>query len=356
MSWWGDQHEDVVTNDALFLTDLILELYRREYQICSLQDDRDNGHPQFNSFMNEDRKKAYMLQDFVKDFPPLDILWVQWRWKMEGRNSGEGKHMNDYDRQTEILTHYHDNTNTKIFIQDSDQHLTKEDEERWNKARILTLATKPIKLSKDRISIFWPFDSRRLELRKKLVHAPWSETIENNYCLDPNFLISYIGNDYERQGSFERWIFQMSTLLAIGKVHVYGNWLKYPQKALENVQKYFPVNFHPKVNNTQMEYIYSRSLCVPLLAKDIYNKTGHMTFRGIEAMYCGSLPIGPAEFTDIGKYIIPELIVVDQFDFYSLIRRLQRQTLEQRIEMWEKQIKHFSYGPKEFVDVLEKTT
>lgn len=356
MSWWGDQYEDIVAGDAFFLTDFIIKLTGKEYTVYALQDDRDNGEPMFEGFMDLDRLVAYDNQHFTKDFPELDILWVQWRWKMPGRNYGIGASMNDWYRQEELLKHYHDNTDTKIFIFDADGKLTKADELAWPKAHILTVASNPKLLSQKRIQTFWPFDFTRLAEQEWRVHAPWNPTKENTYCTDPNLVLAYIGNDYERKESFDKWIGEPARDWAASKAfHVYGNWLKYPEKAIKNEEDYPDIVFHPKVTKPQMLQIYSRALFVPLLAKEEYNQLGHMTYRLPEVMYSGGIPVGFSEFTGIEKYVIPELVVEDQEQYKKLITKLMCQSHKERIDLWKKQINHFTYGPDEYIDILEKS-
>lgn len=356
-SYWGDQAKDPVCNDVIFHVDLVLELARRGYRVLSLQPDIDKGNPVFGDFLGDSRKEAWKINEFTPGTPQLDILFVQWRWKIPGRNwmeDGSKPPMMDYLRQEEILNYYHDKTDTKIFILDTDFKLTEEDERRYFKATILDISNKSKKLWSDRKSVFWPFNTKRILERKHLVRFPLQSEGENAYSLDPSNLISYIGNDYERENQFAKYIYEISKTLPPWTVHVYGNWLKYPAKAATNLKKYEGVVFHPKVTRDNFEYIYSRTLCVPLLSKDDYAEHGQMAYRILEVMYNGSIPVGLKEFYGIEKYVIPELIVGSIKEFEFLIEKLITQTPEERLALWEKQAKHFSYSAEEFVNVLER--
>jgi hypothetical protein len=357
MAYWGDQFEDIASGDVFFLPDLILGLDKAGYKVYALQEDLDKQQPRFENFLVEDRTKAYNLINFTKELPDLDIVVVEWRWKMDGRNwNGEDGRdsvpMDDYYRQMEILEYYHNHTNTQVFIIDSDHKLSEDDERKWFKARILTFAQFPKEIIKKRQYVYWPFDSKRLTDREKYVHAPFSYRQENTYCTDPNFILSYIGNNYERDNEFNYWIGGIEHLLN-SRIHLYGNWAKYPNKLLTLQESHSSIVFHPKITKADMTYIYSRSLAVPLLAKDDYNTYGHMTHRLEEVMYSGSLPIGFAHFKGIEKFVIPELIAKDDTHFFGILEKLAGQTYEERLELWKKQINHFQYGPDDFIKVLE---
>lgn len=353
VSYWGDQVEDIPCQHTIFLPDLIFALDRLGYKIYSMQEDLDSGNPRFQNYKVEERTQAYNMLEFTDKFPDLDILLIEWRWKIPGRNWGDGAIMNDYYRQIALLDYY-TKTKTKVFILDTDYKLEKEDEEKYPTAILLDLATKPKYITRKRYGVFWPFDMDQLQDREYLVHEPFSFEHNNTYSLDPNHLISYIGNDYERDRQFNKYIYEVAKILPPGKVHVYGNWLKYPEKAAENMSKYYPIVFHPKVTKAHMEYIYSRSYCVPLLAKDDYATHGQIAYRYLESMYNGTLPVGFREFNKVYQYLIPELIVNNTKDFALLVEYLVNQTKEQRLNLWRKQINHFKYSAEVFVHELER--
>ncbi len=360
-TYWGDQMEDVASGDALYYTDLIMHLVDCKYLVYWMQEDLDKRYPVFKGMKAAERKEAYSrlyLSTASPLWPDLDYLLIQWRWKMPGRNwyasgSMEAPPNNDYLRQIEMLTHY-SREDTKIFILDADYKLTEEDEQMWPDATILEVSKTPKFLTRKRKSIMWPFYFEHLADMKKSVHDPFNEKEVNTYSLDPNFLVSYIGNDYERDNQFRKYMSDVANLFAkdgrSGVIHAYGNWLKYPDKIKRNKKEYSNVVFHPKVARDAMEYIYSRTLCVPLLAKDEYALHGMMACRIYEAMYNGSIPIGFSEFNNISDYVIDELIVGTSTEFYNLIKRLEQQTPKQRTDLWMKQIKHINYGPKEFLN------
>lgn len=357
VSYWGDQVEDVACGHSIFLPDLIFAAIKKNYKVFSLQEDLDKGNPEFKNFMVEKRQLAYNNIDhvFSSGLPQLDILLVEWRWKIPGRNwmeDGSTPPMKDYIRQQQLLEHY-SKTNTKIFILDTDYKLTKEDEEAWPNAIILDLANRSKKLSRERTGVFWPFDMDQLKGREGCVHFPITMEENNTKPVDPNFLVSYIGNDYERDNQFKKYISDLAAMWTPGVIHVYGNWLKYPEKIIQNREKYPMVVFHPKVTKAEMEYIYSRSYCVPLLAKDDYAEHGQIAYRILEVMYNGGIPVGLKEFNGVEKYVIPELIVGSTKELADLLVKLIKQTKHERLEMWRKQINHFKYSAEEFINVLE---
>lgn len=358
VSYWGDQVEDVACGHTIFLPDLIFALKESGYEkIYAMQDDLDDGEPEFKNYRVTDRLDAYNMQEFTKELPELDMLLVEWRWKMPGRNwfeNGEAPEMNDYLRQHQILSHYHNNTDTKIIIWDTDHKLTKEDEEEWHRAEIIECSFRPKHLTRTRTSVFWPVDIQDYLLRDNTVHAPLSTTDKNTYPLDPNFIVSYIGNDYDRDEQLDKYIGGLCKLLPSGTIQLYGNWLKYPSKIMGYTKRFSGAQIHPKVTKAEMEYIYSRTTMVPLLSKDSYSKHGMVAYRVLETMYNGSIPVGVTEFADIEKLVLPELVVSSAEEMYQLAITLSRQTYEQRLDLWKRQVNHFKYSAKDFVDELER--
>ena len=61
----------------------------------------------------------------------------------------------------------------------------------------------------------------------------------------------------------------------------------------------------------------SNSIGVPLLARDDYKQNGFMTFRYVQSILFGSLPIGFSDFNNIEKFL-PNQLIAKSNDISSL--------------------------------------
>ena len=357
LSFWaylGDNVIDSPSGANFYLPSVVSVLQDRDYEIYSLQQNRDGmlSEPiKFENFLADERRKTYEALNFVEgsDFPDLDILYVEWRWPIQGRNTfndiGVPGFTPDLLRQTAILDYYLNKKNTKIVIWDQDYKLSEIDEEKFLNAdsanvKIVETSVFPKKRLIDRYRIQVPFD------------------FDTIYEYGINFgrdKILYVGNNYERERMIDEYMLPISEKYP-GKVQFYGNWRKYPEEFERISNKWPNIVYNDRITKADFLRVYQDSLCVPLLAKDDYLKHGHMTARLLESLYFGSLPIGFREFNGIEFYLTDELIVNSAEDFIYKYEELMRYNYSERIKLYNAQIDRLKplMDVHRFVDTIER--
>ena len=370
----GDWVTDTPTWVNTFLHWLILEAKARWEEIHWMLKDFDKDNKVFLNYYPEEREEAY---DYIKKsetwFPELTHLYLEWRFPIPGRNTIDAKwssnYMNDLERQWEILEHYLKNTDCKISIQDVDHKMTEEEELKlielanWDKSRIKLFETALKPKAWRHLDRLWanvPFDIERLkEHWLPRVKAPYKTWQTNNDILDPSKILSYIGNNYEREEVIKR-VLNPLTWVEITPEHplwdvldwreilsfvdFYWNWTKYPEKikALREDWTFTNMNYHNRVTKEAMDYIYSNSLAVPLFAKQSYLDNWFMTPRYLEVINAGWIVIWMWDFYWIEKFVQPEMIIrynEDKTDnnLEELIEKLASMSYEERKETYLRQ-------------------
>lgn len=122
-------------------------------------------------------------------------------------------------------------------------------------------------------------------------------------------------------------------------VHFYGNWLRQDKQQFR--QKYPTIIYHDRIGIGQFNDAMSDSIGVPLLARNDYKENGFMTFRFVQSILFGSIPIGFSDFNHIDKYLPNELIAISG----------QRQSLQKiiqwlRIEQHATQVREYLINDK----------
>ena len=281
-------------------------------KIYWLQKDRDlKGYLEygfnayFGNFLSDKRRSSYdslihtHFDILQKNFPNLDILILEWRMPISGRNCINGQIDDEIIKQVpnddlyiqKLLLEHYSNTDTKIVILDLDMMCPNDIK---TNARYKVL----------RLGVPGP----------NTFHLPvdWQDVFscraDNEKQLDMDYLITYIGNNYDRDNDVTKWIHPISEKFPSG-VHFYGNWTKYPDK-FELIKNRWPyINYHDRITPMEFGDIYGKTYAVPLLAKNLYKQNGFMTHRFIECMMFGSLPLGLEDFKDIDTYLPKDLIL-----------------------------------------------
>src|SRR4030065_192501 len=138
-SFWGyladekydDNGDKVSTPDgnAFYSWTIITALQDAAHETFRLMPDRDEfyvgilGIDAFYMFAKEDRYRAYGNLREVNENTELDLVLLEWRWPIEGRNYGEGHTQPDLDIQNVILNKYAG----KIIVLDIDYKMTEKD-------------------------------------------------------------------------------------------------------------------------------------------------------------------------------------------------------------------------------------
>lgn len=278
-SFWGilekpEKSSSVATTGFVGVGERYLvveELQKRGHQVYSMQKRRE-AEP-FPGVIYED-----------KEFPELDVLFVEWRWQQSSTIGVDGRIPEpDWDRQVELLDTYIAR-GTPVVVHDADLKLTVEDEQRWPDIIISepSLGVPDLnrkKLRKSRIQIYWAFDYKQITTSTK-EHA---------------YEYVYAGNNYERPKQFLKYIGQPShDLRRIGvQTSVYGNWLESAigrDDPKELIQRFPAVSFGGRKNYHACMQVLSDSLCSIAISKFDYYEHGLVALRTYEGI-CANTPM-----------------------------------------------------------------
>jgi hypothetical protein len=290
-------------------------------------------------------KHLYGHPNFIsgKTLPELDLVILDWRWPIPGRNTEKDVNSINFTpdliRQNMILEHY-SKKKTKIIVLDLDHKVTLEDEKKWG-FTIIEPAVKPRNQYIKRISSALPYKFFKI----------YYQAIK-----DRNSLITYVGNNYERERAINDYIYPISTKERFkNKISFYGNWLKYSKIFKEISAKWPYFNYFGKITKEDYLYVYGRSFTTPLLAKDSYYEYGFMTPRQVESVLYGCIPIGFSEHLGLDKYIPKKFIVKDYKEYTSLLDELvsiSERDYNKYLHSFESFFHMYDY--KKFADLLLK--
>lgn len=315
---------------------LFIEYLLKNDDVIWLQKNRDieNNEPIFQQKYQSEYpigSQRYNLCKIQYDhsFPDLDVLFLEWRWKLYGRNfdvdKSSDKYTPDYDRQQELLEAYA-NRNTLLAIWDKDETITLEDEQYLlskfqNRLIIFTPALYPIKHLIERRTLLFPCKLDDLKFAKV------------NVC--PQFKIGYVGSQYERDYQVYQYINPVSSKFPVVFV---GNWTKYAQIAERNKINFPFIDFKDRILPKDMGRIYSNCLTTVLLCKKNYADHGHITQRIHEVLPYGVITIGLKEQKGIDQFIPKSLIINDAYDLYQCIEYLDFMSLKDRQDILDDEI------------------
>lgn len=347
---------------SLFLSHLI----DKSHSVVWLQKNRDidaNAKPLFSvsqkPIYESDWEKTQLCDlQYTDSFPQLDMLFLEWRWPLIGRNffpDGSDNHKldknytPDLDRQKELLAHYAAKTNTRIVIWDKDETMTYADEydliklmydvspefsisefeakvSEINAARdivILSPALFPIKQVLPRKTLLFPCDLTKIR-----------GTRVNH---EIRYFIGYVGSQYDRDEQVYKYINPFA-FKHPQQVIFAGNWMKYPEKAKRNEVNFPCISFTDRILPRDMWKIYRTCLTSVLLCKQNYAEHGHITQRIHEVAANGVIAIGLREQKGIERFILEENIVSDAYDLEARITYLMQLSIEKRQQILDKQI------------------
>lgn len=343
--------------NATYSYAILYEAQKRGWTTYLMQEDRDwpgyrkEGNELFNTFYKKERVAAYMnsivsYENGDEELPDLDVLLLEWRWPIPGRNCEVSKdsplYQTDLDRQTQLLNHYK-NKGTKIIIFDLDHKLSYEDETKWEPNAIFEFSTSPKFQKIQRTQVCVPclskfvYDEKDFEIK----------TILPSF----NKVLAYVGSRYERDDVIDEYIKPISDRHQ-KSVKFYGNWFKTINECLE---RWPNISFENRVDIKQFEQAYSDAVACPLLAKREYFKTGFLTARPWEALFFGTIPVGFTENNGIHQYITSRYIADDAKMLEHIIVELSYMTLKQRsqtrINCFNKWVERC--GANIFIDKIE---
>lgn len=351
--------EEVSTPDgnAAYSWSILWEAQRRGWETWLLQKDRDaeyvNGRfrEAFSSFSAEKRYSAWrrsfktvttggtVLTD-LDDMPELDVLLVEWRFPIPGRNTEVEKDDPDYqpdlDRQLQVLEHFK-GLDTKIILWDLDYRLTLEDEVRWAPDAIFETSVRPLDYGFSRTRVEPPVAVDDLH---QLTTLPVSRSRK----------LVYVGSRYERDDVIEEWIKPVSEAYKF-EVEFWGNWTREPNLT-ECRTKWPYVLYNRRITMSDFRAVYGTAAACPLLGKQSYLESGFITPRPWEALLFGTIPVGLESHLGVEAYT--DFVARDATDLCEIVDLLSRLGLKERDVIRSAHMEKLRFmDVANFIDIVE---
>ena len=360
----GDVKMDVNGNElstpdgnATYSWSIEHECNKRGYRLIPLGPNLDApaaerlGEDLFSAFSQRKRALSYermrrsgwaKLSD--RKLPELDLLLVEWRWPIPGRNTpddrGKPGFQPDLDRQEEVLQHYSD-LGVPIVVWDLDHKLTASDEHEWAMVgngggpSIIETSVRPSRQLYERTRVEPP------TVVADLLQHPMVDRM-------PTHHIGYIGSRYERDETIDEWIAPI-TPVHTHRAKFWGKW-----EPRDEVEDRWPgITFAGRIGVKGFYDAYSRVATVPLLAKKSYYETGFITPRPWEAILFGTIPVGLKCHLGIEEYT--EFVAQDAYDLYAIAREIRAMSHIRREVLREDAAHRLSHmDVRNFVDTLER--
>jgi len=310
-SYWGfceshAQSRIAQTPDGLrFCRPIFVEeLIRRGHEVIALQARREECPTEG-------------LQFDAAGLPELDFVLFEWRWPTY-KNAGPGKFEPDYDRQEELLQHYHGRV--PVVLWDLDLKLTAEDEVRWHQAVIADASLRPGQLT-----------------RPRAVFTMWSDFKELLPASGGSVEFGYVGNNYERREMLEKYYVEPSGhLRGFGiQTKLWGNWLqRSPEREPpeELISRYPHVSLCDRVGFYESMQVLNKFITVVHITKPLYAAQGHVPARYFESLAVRTPALIPGEhaYSDIlGK----KWSVSGASDVVDRVRYLKTCSAEDRLQI-----------------------
>ena len=240
------------------------------------------------------------------DLPPIDLLFLEWRWPIPGRNvevspSSQG-YCPDWDRQAALLRFYTLDRGIPTLVWDKDLQLPQRSPLRGLPHIRIAEATRFPRPGAS--SLLFPIcgDWYRHAARELSKPAP-----------DASFDLVYIGNQYDRDEHFERFFASAAPQLRHG---VFGKWTR--------VTNWPAVRFHSRIGYEQVSSVLRTSVATPLLSPTRYCSAGQVTQRIFEAVLNGCFPLAPRDIIGIDTLLPDDLLVADGADVVRACKDLER--------------------------------
>lgn len=310
-SFWGFLGEGIVdTPDGgrSHRHTLMAALAEHGHKLTFLQPDRD-------LLEAGDRVFVHPTATWTGGFPELDLLWIEWRWPIPGRNMpgdrGREGFTPDLERQGALVEHYTLGLGVPTLIWDKDLQLERDDAIR-DLPHVVVCEAALHPRGKARRLLF-PVADEVLDAAQEEPPAAFGHG-----DLD----LVYIGNRYRRDAAFERYFFPAATQLCH---QVFGKW--------EGTERWPEVCFAGRLGFGEVAGAYRSSLATVLLLPETYAAIGQMTQRLFEAALAGCFPLLTAE-TQSGSVFVPdELHVRSAADVVTHCRALRKMSAEARSDL-----------------------
>ncbi len=328
------------------------ECNKRGYKLIPLGPNLDApaarflGSAAFGAFSGDRRAAGYerMLKSgWTKlsdtTFPELDMVLIEWRWPIPGRNTpddrGKVGYQTDLDRQREVILHYSD-LGVPIVVWDLDHKLTEEDRDAWSDAGVgFHVIETSVNPGKGRIRVEPP------TIVSDLTQHPIDRRLSTHH-------LGYIGSRYERDETIDYWI-KPITPVNTHRAKFWGKW-----EPADEVRERWPgITFAGRIGVKDFRAAYSRVSAVPLMAKQSYYETGFITPRVWEAILFGTIPVGLAGHLGIEQYTAN--VAKDPDDLLAIAREIRSMAPMRREVLRDEAAHRLSHmDVRHFVDVLEQ--
>lgn len=316
-SFWGFQADLRVKNGKLVSAPdgcatvnwcIVNELTRRGHTVFAMLPNRDAemvyryGRLAFKALARDDRYRSYeslIWVEDLKEWPELDLLFLEWRFPVNGRNTefDEGKPgwQPDLLTQSAMLSHYCGKVPTVVWDLDYKYEL---EFDGWGVSFVLESGFS----RGEKHHVDPPFDFSHIHERPVLIS---------------NGSIVYVGNRYERDWAFDKYLAKAGDNAV---VNVYGNWLEGDR---DSERRWPKINFYGRISFGQFRDAYAWAAVTPLLAKEKYAQNGFQVYRLLEAVMFGCIPVQMAEFSSPIQYIPSglELVARDHKDLVEIANR-----------------------------------
>lgn len=267
----------------------------------------ERGHPVVFLQTNRDLSEAGLdLRDryrFDPGFPELDVLMLEWRWPLPGRNTtpcGTPGHTGDLHRQSALVECYTWARGTPTVIWDLDRRLPADDALRsLPNVRVCEFARLP---TPGATTLLCPVPDRLLDVADPVALAMARRPVS----------LVYVGNQYDRDVAFDRYFAPAAEQVTH---RVAGKW---PTTA-----RWPHVVFTGRCAFDEVAQIHRQALATVLLLPHRYAQVGHMTSRLFEAVLAGCVPLVPAEVVGADAFVPPALHVADATEVVGRVKHLR---------------------------------
>lgn len=283
-SMWGFLGPGVLdTPDGArgFRRPFVDELIKAGNEIVFLQGNRDLIEA------GDDLRHPY---DWHLGFPEIDLLFLEWRWPLPGRNTipcGTVGHTCDLHRQQELLDHY-TAAGLPTIVWDKDVQLPADNPLRLRPNVIVAQYSSVPSVGAR--SLCCPVPDLALD------RANPSQLAARRRSLP----LVYVGNQYDRDEAFSTFF---APAAAKARHRVAGKWPR--------TDAWPHVNFTGRCVFADVELIHLNAISTVLLMPDRYSLAGHMGSRWFESLLNGCLPLLPNTMLAAETYVPDAFLVAD---------------------------------------------
>jgi len=299
-SFWGflgDGIVDTPDGGRSHRATLIEALVGRGHDLVFLQRDRDR-------FEAADPVTPSRCR-WSSGLPEIDLLVLEWRWPIAGRNCDVDPTGSDYtpdlDRQQELVEHYIVASRVPTCIWDKD--LMMAPSEGLRQRRNVLVFEAALYPREGAHQLLFPMAEHALD-RLRANPAPGATR---------RYDLVYVGNQYGRDDEFDAYFARPAAQL---RHAVFGKWSRR--------QRWPHVTFRGRVGFPEVHKVYRTSIATPLLLPARYSRAGQMTQRIFEAALGGCVPLAPAEIRGVERLVPDDLRVKNGQDVLDACRRLAR--------------------------------